>query len=538
MIGVKSLAVAVMFAAAVAAAIAFRVLSPERMMMRGEDTLLFVGAFGTIVGTLAHRFWRLGERSKHYLRWSTEKTTAWDVSEAHFLGGERRRIVVGDNREGHAVDIPSWGHQAIAIALASLLALACLDSRAIDRFARAGKGIASATSSFCPEEEEPKPPAKDPNEPGCELVRRAYALGYAKSLGTCAPKEKAKEEKPERAEPTCTRRQRDEPVLHYSYRLLSRFFRNLGDATRGGYVAKAKKDWNERTAHLPAIRASHRQTLLSAPHASHHVFTNLPDPGDAFRRTTCANDYLKLPHRPSPPAGPMRSSKLFEHVMAQLLFEPTYDAPAGHCREYHVHWGSPPDACARLAASPESFLAERRALDDVKAVLERHRIATELTALGGPPPGAEPGRFVSFQCYVEGDGGAVERRSMSFTLENRPFTAEEIRAPRPPSDEPVYVGTYDAVGKLFVKGFHYGLLLSEAGIETNAPGAAAGIEASFSSDRFLLTRLYGLENVDIYLEPGWLAHRPDLLEVYPYERHLRNYVQTFRRRYRIERGRL
>jgi hypothetical protein len=42
----------------------------------------------------------------------------------------------------------------------------------------------------------------------------------------------------------------------------------------------------------------------------------------------------------------------------------------------------------------------------------------------------------------------------------------------------------------------------------------------------------------MYLEPGWLADRPDLLEVYPYQRHLSNYVQVFRRQYRRERGRL
>ena len=34
-----------------------------------------------------------------------------------------------------------------------------------------------------------------------------------------------------------------------------------------------------------------------------------------------------------------------------------------------------------------------------------------------------------------------------------------------------------------------------------------------------------------------IADRPDLLEVYPYQRHLKNYVQMFRRQYRRERGR-
>ena len=53
-----------------------------------------------------------------------------------------------------------------------------------------------------------------------------------------------------------------------------------------------------------------------------------------------------------------------------------------------------------------------------------------------------------------------------------------------------------------------------------------------------MTRLYGLDSLDIYLDAGWLAQRADLLEVYPYQRHLKNYVQVFRRQYRRERGRL
>jgi hypothetical protein len=87
------------------------------------------------------------------------------------------------------------------------------------------------------------------------------------------------------------------------------------------------------------------------------------------------------------------------------------------------------------------------------------------------------------------------------------------------------------VARLLVPGFHYGALLSEAGIPTGAP-------ARFDGHDYLLTRLYGLDSVDIYLDAGILAARPDLIEVYPYERHLRNYVQLFRRQYTRVRGRL
>lgn len=532
MIGAKTLAVLALFGGAVFAALSFGVLAADRLLSLGEGTVLFVGAFGVVVGTLMFRFWNLGEKSKHYFRWTTEERDAWDVNEAHFLGSDKRRIVLGENKEGEALDIPPRGHHAIAIALSALLALACLDARAIEHFSRVGEGIASVTSSYCPEEKEEKPVGKDPNEPGCELVRRAYALGYAKSLGTCgAKKDEPKVDATPKA--VCTRRQRDEPVLHYSWRLLGDFNRSLGGALRGGAFAKAKKDFGERTAHFPALREQQRQILTSAPHASHHVFTTLPDPGDgAFDPLTCTDRYVRLAHRPTPPSGDKQGSKVFEHVVAQLLFEGVYDPPPAQCREVHVHWASPPDACAQLAAKPEDFLTKVKAWGDVKSVLDRHRLATELAGIAGPAPNAPPQRFVSFQCHAEGPSA---RKSIPFVLAGQPFVAEEVHAPRSPPNAAIYVDVYATVGSLFVKGFHYGHLLSEAGLEASS---AAGLEKSFEGNEFLLTRLYEMESIDIYVEPSWLGGRPDLLEVYPYERHLKNFVQTFRRQYRRERGRL
>ena len=101
---------------------------------------------------------------------------------------------------------------------------------------------------------------------------------------------------------------------------------------------------------------------------------------------------------------------------------------------------------------------------------------------------------------------------------------------------PLLVDRYAAVSSLLVRGFHYGALLSEAGLERGA--TEPGVEAAFNGPDFLFSRLYGLASLDIYLEPGWLAGRPDLLQVYPYELHLRNYVKVFRRQYLQNRGRL
>jgi hypothetical protein len=531
MIGAKTLGILTLLATVVAASFAFGSFTPERLATRGFGMLLFVGCFGVVVGTVVFRFWHLGEKSRHYFRWSTE-SFAWDVSETHFVGGARRRIVLGENRDGEAFDLSRRASHALCVGLASVIALAAIGSRALEQLGGAYTGITTAPSSlYCPEEEPEKPKLRDPNEPGCELLRRAYALGYAKSLGPCAPR---KEGQPETARPVCTRRQRDEPLLHYSWRLLVGFLGKLRQSAGLAYVKQSGDDFRRRAAHLTSLGTAEGETLASSPHASHHIWTSLRDPGDgAFEETTCTGRYLRLPHRPTPPPGPLQASKVFEHVVAQLLFEGTYDSPAGHCREYHVHWGAPLDACRSLASNPESFLTAASAAGDVLQTLERYRAAGDLVALGGPKPPPDPSTFVSFHCYFEGDTRG--RTTAPFTFAGWKFTAEELTVPRSPPGATLYVDRYDAVGRLLVDGFHYGRLLSEAGLEE---GSAAGLESSFVAPDFLLTRLYELQSIDIYLDPGWLYNRPDLLDVYPYERHLKNYVQVFRRQYRRQVGRL
>lgn len=129
----------------------------------------------------------------------------------------------------------------------------------------------------------------------------------------------------------------------------------------------------------------------------------------------------------------------------------------------------------------------------------------------------------------------AERWSAPVKLDGLELTAEELTVAPLASDAPLFVERYDEIATLLTRGFHYGALLSEAGLEGSG---SEGLEPSFSKNDFEMSRLFGLEAVDIYLDPGWMAHRADLLEVYPYQLHLKNYVKVFRGQYRRERGRL
>ncbi|HEX4456497.1 MAG TPA: hypothetical protein VIA18_00925, partial [Polyangia bacterium] len=129
MIGAKTLVTLTLFVAGVAAALAFGLVAPERLASRGAGTLFFVGGFAVVVGSLVFRFWRLGEPSLHYFRFAS-KRDHWTAPEAHFVGGDERRVTLGDNR-GEAFDLGPRLQRAVCVALALLVALACIDARAL-----------------------------------------------------------------------------------------------------------------------------------------------------------------------------------------------------------------------------------------------------------------------------------------------------------------------------------------------------------------------------------------------------------------------
>jgi hypothetical protein len=177
---------------------------------------------------------------------------------------------------------------------------------------------------------------------------------------------------------------------------------------------------------------------------------------------------------------------------------------------------------------------------DIRATLDRQRLVTQLDSLAAKEPAQksqrqlDPTAFVSFQCYSE--GAAPHRLSRKFSFAGTQFSAEDVEVAPSPPDAALFVDRYAAIASTLADGFHYGSLMSAASLEQGSVDTS--VEPAFQGKDFLLSRLYGLANLDIYVGPGWIASRPDLLEVYPYELHLRNYVRVFRRQYRTERGRL
>src|SRR5262249_32248546 len=159
-----------------------------------------------------------------------------------------------------------------------------------------------------------------------------------------------------------------------------------------------------------AIADATLDTVAMRPRSSHHLFTNLPDPRASLHERVdgllerCGARLAHLPHSPRMEEGPTGPSKLLEHVLAQLMFNPSYKPIIAQCEEVVVHWNAPADTCARLADRPAAALAELGALDSVRGMLDRRATRAEVDQLDPTRGRARElppvQRIVSFQCLM------------------------------------------------------------------------------------------------------------------------------------------
>src|SRR5262249_38171530 len=156
-----------------------------------------------------------------------------------------------------------------------------------------------------------------------------------------------------------------EPYLHFAWRRLAGL--DLAGADPVGAIARRVDAIDTRAHHLDLLIARTLDAIAGKPHAAHHLWIDLPDPRPApplVSRTRCDQRYVDLAVWPKWDGAP--PGAVVEHVLGQLLFATRFGPPPASCREVTVHWGAPPDACARLVADPTGFLADAGALDSVR----------------------------------------------------------------------------------------------------------------------------------------------------------------------------
>ncbi|HTJ46170.1 MAG TPA: hypothetical protein VL463_28895 [Kofleriaceae bacterium] len=434
-------------------------------------------------------------------------------------------------------ELPAVVQRALVLAAMTCVTLLALGNHAAARIVELPADLAAPEpSGYCmpraaAAKEQARAPAPVVDQAGCALVKRAYQLGYTKSLGSCAPKEAAPVVTAvAQPQEVCTRRQLDEPWLHYGYRKASGAFGALGDVAPGDAIDHRVTDVRAHLDHLESLLANVASSIGGSPHAAHHLWIALPDPhGHPWtERFTgeprCSTVFASLPLWPRD----LDRSQLVEHVIGQLLFATRFGTTAS-CNDLVIHWDAPADACARLEHDPVAFLGEQHALASVRAVLARRRRAIELRGLTAElgrrvPPEPPPAQaIVSLSCFVAGEAKAAHGSMVSIDGDAIGVREVGVKDIRTAGAGPIDV--YVAMASLL------------AGISAR-PALAQAEDVDPNADDFLLTRLDPLVDADPFAGARWPLERDELIEIVPIERHLHAFIDDFRRRYLAQRGRL
>lgn len=500
----------------------------------------------------------------------------------------RRGALVAD---GAAVrQLPGWLLHVMLGAAFLSIAASTLGNHGVLRLRELGAGGPAAGRCKDPEVEEievaePEPEPPPPVEQaGCALVRRAYQLGYAKSLGSCAPRQAAPVAKaPPKVKPPpepCLRRHQDEPFLHYAWRRWSEAAGWFGEVRPVAGTAAQAREVRTKLDYFGTLTASSAHALRAVPHAAHHLWIALPDPRPAswlaqhLAGRDCEARYVDVPLWRRWEHG--EEAALVEHALGQLLFASRFGTTTS-CANYRLHWGAPDDACERLLAEPEAFLRAQGQWDDVAGVLDRRRRQLELRALAqqlgrhAPPEPPPATAVVSLSCLrVDGRVAKAEVTGKAVTVGGQELGARQLRLPRisvggdgpielvaqlarllagaaparvPSLDELLADLEADEADAADADGATIAAGARSAAWAATARRAAAPLSPEqqaqlLEGPGFALARLEAIEGADPFAGDRWALGREELLEIYPFQRVLFTFIDGFRRRYHAQRGRL
>jgi hypothetical protein len=528
-LGVKTIGAIALSAIALTVGARRHALDPAYLRHLSPAACFLVGLVACLAVALIGVGWRFGARSKLGIG---------------LVRGRPALIEDAAARRTH--DLPGVVQRLLLTAGFAGVVLAALGNHAAARIVQLPDELgAPAPSEYCmPEPVEPAAPepaaapAQPVEQPGCALVMRAFKLGYAKSLGSCAPKQAApvavEAKKPRRE--VCTRRQLDEPYLHYGFRRVAGAAEAASSVDPIAAADHRVSDVRTHLDFLDGLLADIRHAITGTPHASHHLWVNLPDPhprsvGERFTGSErCSQRFADLPLWPAWQPGD--EARLVEHVLGQLLFATRFGSTAS-CSDYVIHWDAAPDTCRQLAADPIATLDRDGALAPIRAVLDRRRRQLEIgelaTALGRQPPVAPPGAaaIVSVACFLVDPATPAAPTGGTIAIDGDAISLREIHVAgvRTGGDGPIDV--YAGLARLL-----------------GGPGGdlAAAIRApepvELSGDDFLLARLDPLIDADPFRGARDPLGHPEIVEVYPFEHHLHGFIDGFRRRYLAQRGRL
>lgn len=546
------------------------------------DLSFIIGLFSIILGVGFYNFWQLGKKSLYTLHYTKTKYMPEGVNILFTYKSFSFAISNKTKVKADTVELPAIIRQLLSISIFLSFAIIVLDNGEFDKLKKFPSEILQAEGKFCPNNED----AIDaPPKEGCELIIRAYKLGYAKDLGICEPKKID----PEKLK-VCKKRRDDEPYLHYMSRLLLRSIDKQIAFFENNKAKKIEDKFRLQLKELEVLKDYQRYAISAAPRASHHIWTNLPYPENIFiekyrkyfKPSYCIEQFQNQTNTVRlEKDDERRDSKTLEHVYGQLLFNPKSRDSVAFCKEYKIHWNSKPDTCKRFAKNPKTVLKESKVLSEVELVLKRHDIANSILNLDEKikkiesVPASEKNNksnsknkekkpakntkgkitkgkiakdkqqirkkneLVSFQCFMQTNNKRKKSRRNKVKLDNTKFLVRTRYFPKIENEGDSQISMYKEFSKVLENRFHYSKLKSRSdiSIELNLTQSQGDTEL-LKAPSYLFTRLEKLKNVDIFLDNKWVLDRDGLLDVYPYHVHLQNYVKSFRSEYSESRGRL
>lgn len=562
-----------------------------------QDLSFFISLFSIILGSGFYSYWRLGKQSVYTLHLLRTKLLTNDVNVIvvwkDFAFGISRQEKI------KSIELPSSVRALLCFGIIYSLMLLTLDNSGFNDLQQLPDNLAASQSEFCQDEKDEI--ADAPPIEGCELIVRAYKLGYAKNLGICEPKKT----EPGKME-ICEKRRVDEPYLHYMYRLIHKFYERMSGLIENNKAKQVADKFELQLQQIEALKDYQTYAMSAAPRAAHHIWTNLSYPNhiiiqkyrEIFNPNYCIEKFQNQTNTVLLDEDDERKrSKLLEHVYGQLLFNPRNEITVGFCKEYTIHWNSAQDTCERLVKNPSAVLQEERILDEVELVLRRHDIANSIIDLDEQIQEIEKtpnktldekignrilsvkdeqgttakktaksniikskiakarqqlrpkNEIVSFQCFMQthesnkhmSDKRDYERqtRESIARFQKTKFIVRTRYFPEITGIGESRIAMYHEFAKVLDSRFHYSKLTSRSEIDIEGANVdAINSDGLLEEPSYLLARLEVLKNVDIYLGNNWVLERDDLLKVYPYHVHLKNYAKRFRLIYKEKRGRL
>lgn len=551
-----------------------------------NELSFFIGLFSIIFGIGVYHFWKLGERSVYYLHLVQHVDMPKDaISIFNYKGFS---FGIGNRTNVNVIEFTPIVQKIVCIVCFFNIALFTFDNSGFEKLKTVSSQFESSEKEFCPASDED---IAESVPEGCELIIRAHKLGYARDLGICEPKKID----PEKMQ-VCQKRRVDEPYLHYMSRLFVSSLEKQKEFFANNEIEKIKDKLELQVNNLETLKDYQAYAIGSAPRASHHIWTDLPYPQhyiiQKYREyldpNHCIEQFQKQTNTITVARDDKRkNSKLMEHVYGHLLFNPKSPLTVGFCKEYKIHWNAKPDVCERLAEAPASVLEEEGVLTDVNLVLKRHNIANAILSLDESIRGIEQtdenvtigktiagddveraltdmeqqkdktkvdvkskiaktrqeirkkNQLVSFQCFMQANSPNQPTKKNQFKFDDTDFTVRTRYFPVVENFGESQIAMYNEFSKVLEDRFHYSQLTSRSDVEIESVSSdPADKEKYLEEPSYLFARLDILKNVDIFLGNSWVLERDDLLGIYPYHVHLRNYVNSFRAKYQERHGRL